>query len=153
MHPSLQSVAEWWKQLFGESEGKGGKGIFPASCGFTMDLHSMGQLIQDGTRNIFETFLVVKKPMTEMVVPNSEEDLDKFNCVSGKSLDYVNEKAYEATAKAHLDGGVPNMTITVPARTPFVLGRLFYFFESSVAISGYLLGVNPFDQPLSLIPI
>ena len=147
MHPGLQSVAEWWKQLFGESEGKGGKGIFPASCGFTTDLHSMGQLVQDGMRNIMETFLVVKKPIADIIVPASEEDLDKFNCVSGKSLDYVNEKAYEATAKAHFDGGVPNMAIWLPDRMPLTLGRLLYFFERAVAISGYMLGVNPFDQP------
>ncbi len=146
-HPRLALIAEWWKQLFGESEGKQGKGIFPASLGFTTDLHSMGQLIQEGERNVFETFLTVDKPGKGVVVPQDKENLDNFNCVAGKDLDYVNKQAWAATAAAHYEGGVPNMTITVPGFDAHSLGELFYFFEKSVAIKGYLLGVNPFDQP------
>jgi len=140
-------VAEWWKQLFGESEGKAGKGIFPASVTLTTDLHSMGQLLQDGMRNIFETFLVIENQKSKVMIPKGKEDLDGFNCVAGKDLDFVNKQAYLATAMAHLEGGVPNMTITISKADEENLGRLFYFFEKAVAISGYLLGVNPFDQP------
>jgi glucose-6-phosphate isomerase len=146
-HPALHFVCEWWKQLFGESEGKDGKGIFPAAVDFTTDLHSMGQLIQEGARNIFETFLVVSQSHETVLIPFREEDLDQFNCVAGKDIDFVNEKAHIATAAAHFEAGVPNMTISIPERKPYYLGQLFYFFEKAVAISGYILGVNPFNQP------
>ena len=140
-------LSEWWKQLFGESEGKDGKGIFPASLNFTSDLHSMGQLLQEGERNIFETFLIADDPGYQMPIPNDPQNVDNFNCVAGKDLDYVNKQAYKATAIAHYEGGVPNMTITFPAFTANALGQLYYFFEKAVAVSGYLSGVNPFDQP------
>ncbi len=143
----LALVEEWWKQLFGESEGKDGKGLFPTSLSFTTDLHSMGQLIQEGQRNMFETFLLVDHPGHGLIIPEDEDNLDNFNCVAGKDLDYVNKQAYRATAMAHYEGGVPNMTITVPRFDADALGQLFYFFEKTVAIKGYLLGVNPFDQP------
>ncbi|MBE9536904.1 MAG: glucose-6-phosphate isomerase [Proteobacteria bacterium] len=146
-HPSLHYVAEWWKQLAGESEGKGGQGIFPASVDLTTDLHSMGQWIQEGQRNIFETFLTVERSNRQLAVPEFEDDGDALNYIAGKTLDYVNEKAYQGTAEAHRDGGVPNMTISLKNRSARTLGELFYFFEYSVALSGYLLGVNPFDQP------
>ncbi|MCX5680782.1 MAG: glucose-6-phosphate isomerase, partial [Candidatus Omnitrophica bacterium] len=140
-------VAEWWKQLFGESEGKNGKGIFPASLNLTADLHSMGQLMQEGERNIFETFLMIDKPGKKLMIPRDNDNMDNFNCVAGKDLDYVNKQAYRATAAAHYEGGIPNMTITVPDGTARTLGQLYYFFEKAVAMSGYLSGVNPFDQP------
>jgi len=140
-------VQEWWKQLFGESEGKDGKGIFPASTNFTADLHSMGQLIQEGERNMFETFLLSGESGYHMTIPRDPEDLDQFNCVAGKDLDWVNKQAYKATAMAHFEGGVPNMTISVPEFSAYSLGELYYFFEKAVAVTGYLLGVNPFDQP------
>ncbi len=146
-HPKLHFIGEWWKQLFGESEGKDGKGIFPASCEFTTDLHSLGQIIQDGERNIFETFLVVEKSMANLKVPKLKNNIDGLNYLAGKDLDYVNHKAYEATASAHYDGKVPNMTISIPKRSAFHLGQLFYFFEKTTAISGLLSGVNPFNQP------
>ena len=145
--PRCHYIAEWWKQLYGESEGKDGKGIFPASVGFTADLHSMGQYIQDGRRMIFETVLQIERPQTEMLVPKTDNDLDGLNYLVGKSLDYVNKKAAEGTRMAHIDGGVPNLTISIPEATPYYLGQLFFFFEKACAISGYLLGVNPFDQP------
>lgn len=146
-YENLYYVAEWWKQLFGESEGKDGKGIFPASLVLSTDLHSMGQLMQDGKRNVFETFLTVEKSQHELFIPDDADNLDNFNCVAGKDMDFVNKKAYQATAAAHFEGGVPNMTITVAEQTARALGQLYYFFEASVAISGYLSGVNPFDQP------
>ncbi len=146
-YPQVYFVAEWFKQLFGESEGKGGKGIFPASMIFSTDLHSMGQQMQDGERNIFETFIAIDKPLHDLDVPHDVDNLDGFNYVSGKSFDYVNKKAYEATSSAHFEGGVPNMTITLCKADAFHLGHLFYFYEKAVAISGYILGVNPFDQP------
>lgn len=146
-HPRLALIAEWWKQLFGESEGKDGKGIFPASLGFTTDLHSMGQLIQEGDRNLFETFLTVEKAGKGVTVPQDKDNLDNFNCVAGKDLDYVNQQAWKATAIAHHEGGVPNMTIAVPCFDARSLGQLFYFFEKAVAMTGYLMDVNPFDQP------
>ena len=145
--PRCHYIAEWWKQLYGESEGKDGKGIFPASVGFTADLHSMGQYIQDGRRMIFETVLQIERPQTEMLVPKTDNDLDGLNYLVGKSLDYVNKKAAEGTRMAHIDGGVPNLSIVIPEATPYYLGQLFFFFEKACAISGYLLGVNPFDQP------
>ena len=143
----LSLIAEWWKQLFGESEGKNGKGIFPTSLSYTTDLHSMGQLIQDGVRNMFETFLLVEESGQGIVIPEDDDDLDNFNCVAGKDLDYVNRQAHKATAKAHYEGGVPNITIVIPRWNAYSLGQLYYFFEKAVAIKGYLLGVNPFDQP------
>ncbi len=146
-YPNVQYVAEWWKQLYGESEGKGGKGIFPASTILSTDLHSMGQLMQDGMRNIFETFIMIDKAADRLVVPSQAEDTDKFNCVAGKDLDWVNKQAYEATADAHYEGGVPNMLLTLERADAFHAGQLYYFFEKGVGISGYILGVNPFDQP------
>jgi glucose-6-phosphate isomerase len=146
-YPNVQYVAEWWKQLFGESEGKGGAGIFPASTILTTDLHSMGQLMQDGMRNIFETFIMIDQPGVALTVPRQNEDLDKFNCVAGRDLDWVNKQAYKATAEAHFEGKVPNLAITLDKADAFHIGQLYYFFEKAVGISGYLLGVNPFDQP------
>ncbi|MFA6378959.1 MAG: glucose-6-phosphate isomerase, partial [Candidatus Omnitrophota bacterium] len=132
---------------FGESEGKNGQGLFPASLCLTADLHSMGQLMQEGERNIFETFLMVEDSGHKMNIPSDKDNVDNFNCVAGKDLDYVNKQAYKATAAAHLEGGIPNMTITIPNYQAQTLGMLYYFFEKAVAISGYLSGVNPFDQP------
>ncbi|HLP94347.1 MAG TPA: glucose-6-phosphate isomerase [Saprospiraceae bacterium] len=145
--PRCQFIAEWWKQLYGESEGKDGKGIFPASVSFTADLHSMGQYIQDGRRNLFETVLEISRSQHTLLVPSTQDDLDGLNYLAGKTLEYVNQKAAEGTRMAHIDGGVPNLIIRIPEATPFYLGQLFYFFEKACAISGYLLGVNPFDQP------
>lgn len=146
-YPNVQYVAEWWKQLYGESEGKGGRGIFPASTILSTDLHSMGQMMQDGIRNMFETFIMIDKVADQVIIPLQAEDTDKFNCVAGKDLDWVNKQAYTATASAHYEGGVPNMTITLERADAFHLGQLYYFFEKAVGISGYVLGVNPFDQP------
>ncbi len=146
-YPNVQYVTEWWKQLYGESEGKGGQGIFPASTILSTDLHSMGQLMQDGMRNIFETFLMIDTIDQSMVIPSQPEDTDKFNCVAGKELDWVNKQAYKATADAHFEGGVPNLCITLDKADAFHIGQLYYFFEKAVGISGYVLGVNPFDQP------
>lgn len=145
--PALHYVAEWWKQLFGESEGKDGKGIFPASADFTTDLHSLGQYIQDGRRCFFETILSVETPETDVLIEKDEQNLDGLNYLAGKTLDYVNKKACEGTIMAHVDGGVPNVVIRLPQLNAFHLGYLFYFFEKACAVSGYLLGVNPFDQP------
>jgi glucose-6-phosphate isomerase len=146
-HPSLHYVSEWWKQLSGESEGKESKGIYPASLDLTTDLHSMGQWVQQGSRIIFETFMVVERSSREVKIPKLENDEDGLNYIAGKTLDYVNDKAYRGTALAHTEGGVPNMTITIADRSPSALGELFYFFERAIAMSGRLLGVNPFDQP------
>ncbi len=146
-YDNLFFVCEWWKQLFGESEGKDHKGIFPASTILSTDLHSMGQLMQDGMRNIFETFIQVEKANNSIVIPEDKDNLDDFNIVAGKDLDYVNKQAYKATAAAHLEGGVPNMTFTICQSDEFHLGQLYYLFERAVGISGYLLEVNPFDQP------
>ena len=140
-------INEWWKQLFGESEGKNLQGLFPASCEYTTDLHSMGQLIQQGQRNIFETFLVVEKKKGGIEIPADEDDLDGLNYLAGKQVDLVNAKAFEATAEAHFEGGVPNSAIKIPELSAFSLGQLFYFFEMAVAASAYMFGVNPFDQP------
>ncbi len=145
--PRCHYIAEWWKQLYGESEGKDGKGIFPASVGFTADLHSMGQYIQDGRRTIFETVLEIERSQTELLVPKTDDDLDGLNYLAGKSLDYINKKAAEGTRMAHIDGGVPNLRISIPEASAYYLGQLFFFFEKACAMSGYLLGVNPFDQP------
>lgn len=146
-HPNVFYVAEWLKQLFGESEGKEHKGIFPASLTLSADLHSMGQLMQEGERTVFETFIGIEQPQYDVTIPSDPQDLDGFNYVAGKGLDFVNKKAYEATAAAHYEGGVPNMTISISKTGAFELGRLYYFFEKACGISGYLLGVNPFDQP------
>ncbi|MBD3426461.1 MAG: glucose-6-phosphate isomerase [Candidatus Omnitrophica bacterium] len=143
----LHYVNEWWRQLFGESEGKQGKGIFPSSCDFSTDLHSMGQLIQQGERNLFETFLIFEKESSGCKVPRTDEDLDKLNYLAGMELSHINRKAYEATSQAHFEGGVPNSTVFLPENTAHSLGQLFYFFEKAVAVSAYLAGVNPFDQP------
>lgn len=145
--PDLHYIGEWWRQLFGESEGKDGKGIFPSCCDFTTDLHSMGQWIQQGVRNIFETFLTVGGDLSGTVIPEREEDDDGLNYISGRDMDFTVRKAYEATASAHAEGGVPNMTFELAERSEYVLGAFFYFLQRSAAISGYLLGVNPFDQP------
>ena len=145
--PSFHYVAEWWKQLFGESEGKDGKGIFPAAVDFSTDLHSMGQYIQDGQRILFETVLNLGKATEEIIIEEDDKNLDGLNYLAGKSIDFVNKKAYQGTMLAHTDGGVPNIVINVPEATPYQLGYLFYFFEKACAVSGYLLGVNPFDQP------
>lgn len=146
-YPNVFFVAEWWKQLFGESEGKEGKGIFPASLIMSTDLHSMGQYMQDGERMLFETFLHIEKPAHEVLVVSEKDDIDGFNYVAGKSFDYVNKKAYEGTRAAHFEGKTPNMTITLCKADAFHLGHLYYFFEKACGISGYILGVNPFDQP------
>ena len=145
--PAFHYLADWWKQLAGESEGKDLKGIFPACVEFTSDLHSMGQWIQEGMRNIFETFLVLENSRRQLKIPALKNDIDSLNYLAGKTLDTVNDKAWQGTASAHKDGGVPNMTLKIKDRTPFSLGQIFYFFERAVAMTGYLNGVNPFDQP------
>ena len=145
--PSLHFVSEWWKQLFGESEGKDQKGIFPASVDFTTDLHSMGQFIQDGQRTMFETVINVEKSNTEIILEEEDIDLDGLNYLAGKSVDFVNKSAMKGTLLAHTDGNVPNLSVSLPEQNEFYLGELFYFFEFACGVSGYLLGVNPFDQP------
>ena len=145
--PKLHYVAEWWKQLYGESEGKDGKGLFPASVDLSTDLHSMGQYIQDGQRTLFETLIDIDEKETDVVIPFDEADLDGLNYIAGKGMNFVNEKAMLGTQLAHVDGGVPNIRVCMPKADAFSLGYLFYFFEKSCGISGYLLGVNPFNQP------
>jgi glucose-6-phosphate isomerase len=145
--PALQYFGEWWKQLYGESEGKDGRGIFPAAVNFSTDLHSMGQYIQDGRRNIFETVINVEVAKNEMTITESKENVDGLNFLSGKTIDYVNKKAFQGTVLAHDDGGVPNIIINLPKIDEYNFGYLVYFFEKACAISGYLLGINPFDQP------
>ncbi len=145
--PSLHYVAEWWKQLFGESEGKDYKGIYPASVDFSTDLHSMGQFIQEGSRNIFETIIQVEEVAEHITIESDPDDLDGLNFLAGKTMDFVNKKAFQGTMLAHTDGQVPNLTVTVPNMTPYSFGYLVYFFEKACGISGYLQGVNPFDQP------
>ncbi|MFZ5351744.1 MAG: glucose-6-phosphate isomerase [Bacillota bacterium] len=145
--PSLHYFAEWWKQLYGESEGKDGKGIFPASMEFSTDLHSLGQFMQDGTRNVFETVINIESSRTEMLIPKDDEDLDGLNFISGKTMDYVNKNAFMGTMLAHQDGGVPIMVLNVPEMNEYIYGKMVYFFEKACGMSGYLLGVNPFDQP------
>ncbi|MFL2134747.1 glucose-6-phosphate isomerase [Desemzia sp. FAM 24101] len=145
--PSLQYFSEWWKQLFGESEGKDQKGIYPSSANFSTDLHSLGQFIQEGSRNIFETVIKVEKTKKGMAIPESEEDLDGLGYLQGKEIDFVNTKAFQGTLLAHTDGDVPNFVITIPETDEYTLGYLMYFFEIAVGVSGYLNGVNPFDQP------
>ncbi len=146
-NPKLHFVAEWWKQLYGESEGKEGKGIFPASVDFSSDLHSMGQYIQEGERKLFETVISVASPDREVRIPTDPEDLDGLNFLAGKRVDEVNKMAELGTMIAHVDGGVPNMLIELPKLNEYYLGQLIYFFEKACGLSGYTLGVNPFDQP------
>ncbi|OAV67216.1 Glucose-6-phosphate isomerase [Bacteroidales bacterium Barb4] len=146
-HPKLHYIGEWWKQLYGESEGKDGKGIFPASVDLTTDLHSMGQWIQDGERSIFETVISVESPDHTVKVPSDAADLDGLNYLAGRRVDEVNKMAELGTQMAHVDGGVPNLKVSLPEVSPYYIGQLFYFFEKACGISGYMLGVNPFDQP------
>ena len=145
--PKLHFMSEWWKQLYGESEGKDGKGIFPASCDFTTDLHSMGQWIQEGERTIYETVISVEKPNRTMLFPNDEENLDGLNFLAGKRVDDVNKMAELGTRLAHVDGGVPNIRVCMPELNEYYLGQVIYFFEIACGISGNILGVNPFNQP------
>ena len=145
--PSLHYISEWWKQLYGESEGKDGKGIFPASVDLTTDLHSMGQIIQDGSRIMFETVLDVETSRDEIILQEEPVDLDGLNYLAGKNVDFINKSAMNGTILAHQDGQVPCMLVHIPAQTEFYLGQLFYFFEFACGVSGYVLGVNPFDQP------
>ncbi len=145
--PSIHYIAEWWKQLFGESEGKEGKGIFPTAADFTTDLHSLGQYIQEGQRILIETVLSVESPRSELTIPTDEENLDKLNYIAGKRLSEVNARAEEGTSLAHVDGGVPVIKVNIPRINELYLGQLLYLFEISCAISGYILGVNPFNQP------
>ena len=145
--PYMLMMNEWWKQLYGESEGKDNKGIFPASVVFSTDLHSLGQYIQEGQRNLFETVINVKDPGAKFVIPNDEANVDGLNFISGKELDYVNKTAMLATLIAHNDGGVPNILIELEDRSAYTFGYLVYFFELACAVSGYMLGVNPFNQP------
>lgn len=145
--PSLHFYTEWWKQLYGESEGKDQKGIFPAGVDFSADLHSMGQYIQDGLRNIFETVLNVETPRKRMTVKEDKDNVDGLNFLAGMEIDYINKKAFEGTLLAHTDGGVPNLIVNIPELNEYWFGNLVYFFEKACGISGYLLGVNPFDQP------
>jgi glucose-6-phosphate isomerase len=145
--PSLHFVSEWWKQLFGESEGKDNKGIFPAAVDFSTDLHSMGQFVQEGSRNLFETVIQVAEVTEQIVIGTDADNLDGLNFLSGKTMDFINKKAFQGTMLAHLDGGVPNLIVTIPNISAYSFGYLVYFFEKACGISGYLLGVNPFDQP------
>jgi glucose-6-phosphate isomerase len=146
-NPKLHFLAEWWKQLYGESEGKENKGIFPAAVDFTTDLHSMGQWIQEGERNIFETVISIETANHSLEVPADKDDLDALNYIAGKRIDEVNKMAELGTLVAHVDGGVPNVRISVPKLNEYYIGQLIYFFEKACGISGYVLGVNPFDQP------
>lgn len=145
--PKLKYVAEWWKQLYGESEGKDGKGIFPASVSNTTDLHSMGQMIQDGVRNIFETVIEVENPSKDLTIKEDEQNLDGLNFLAGKTMSYINKQAMEGTTMAHVEGNVPNIRIKIDKINERNLAELFYFFEIAVGVSGYMLGVNPFNQP------
>ena len=145
--PSLQYFSEWWKQLAGESEGKDQRGIYPTSANFSTDLHSLGQFIQEGTRNLFETVVRVEKPRKNVIIPELEEDLDGLGYLQGKDVDFVNKKATDGVLLAHTDGDVPNMFITLPEQDAFTLGYIIYFFEIAIALSGYLNAINPFDQP------
>lgn len=146
-NPKLHYIAEWWKQLYGESEGKDGKGIFPAAVDFTTDLHSMGQYIQDGERHLFETVISVEKSTHSLLIPHDKDNLDGLNFLAGKNIDNVNKMAELGTCIAHVDGGVPNLKIVLPELSEYYLGQLLYFFEIACGISGYILGVNPFNQP------
>ncbi|MEE0730045.1 MAG: glucose-6-phosphate isomerase, partial [Oscillospiraceae bacterium] len=145
--PRYAMMNEWWKQLFGESEGKDNKGLFPASVVFSTDLHSLGQYIQDGRRTLFETVMLIDQPKQEITLGNDPENVDGLNYLEGRTMAFINEKAFEGTVLAHNDGGVPNVVIHAPDFSEDTLGQIIYFFEKACAISGYLLGVNPFDQP------
>ena len=145
--PSLHYFNEWWKQLYGESEGKDNKGIFPAAVDFSTDLHSMGQYIQEGRRDLFETVLHVEKAEESVIIEATEDNIDGLNFLAGKDMNFVNQKAFEGTLLAHNDGGVPNMVVNIPELTPYYFGQLVYFFEKACGISAYLLGINPFNQP------
>ena len=145
--PSLEYLAEWWKQLFGESDGKDGKGLFPASAHFSTDLHSLGQMIQDGPKNHFETVIVIEDDQSVIKVFRDEKNLEGLNYLTGWEIDAVNEKAFMGTLLAHVDGGVPNGLISLKKLDAFHIGKLIYFFEKACGLNGYLLGVNPFDQP------
>ena len=145
--PSVHYVSEWWKQLYGESEGKDKKGIFPASVDLTTDLHSMGQFIQDGSRNLFETVINIETSREEIIIGTEPVDLDGLNYLAGKSVDFVNKSAMNGTILAHTDGQVPNLMVNIPEVNEYYLGQLFYFFEFACGVSGYILGVNPFNQP------
>lgn len=145
--PSLRMFGEWCKQLMGESEGKDQKGIYPSSANFTTDLHSLGQYVQEGLRNLFETVIRVENPRHDVKIPGDEKNLDQLNFLEGKSLNYVNDRAYEGVVLAHTDGGVPVMTVNIPDQSAHTLGYMIYFFELAIAISGYLNGINPFNQP------
>ena len=143
----MHYFTEWWKQLYGESEGKDQKGIFPAGVDFTTDLHSMGQYIQDGMRLMFETVLYVEEPKRDITINADKDNVDGLNFLAGNTMDYVNKKAFEGTLLAHTDGNVPNLIVKLKALDEYTLGQIIYFFEKACAISGYLLGVNPFNQP------
>ncbi len=145
--PELQYFIEWWKQLYGESEGKDGKGIFPSGASFSTDLHSMGQYIQEGLRNLFETVIYVENPKEDIVIEADKDNVDGLNFLAGKTVDFVNKKAFEGTLLAHTDGNVPNLVLKIKALDEYTLGQLIYFFEKACGISGYILGVNPFNQP------
>jgi len=145
--PKMHYFTEWWKQLFGESEGKDQKGIFPAGVDFTTDLHSMGQYIQEGRRNLFETVISIEEPNTDIKIPSDDDDLDGLNYLEGKGLDYVNKKAMEGTVQAHVSGDVPNIMINVKRLNEICIGELIYFFEKACSVSGMILGINPFNQP------
>ena len=145
--PAVHYVSEWWKQLFGESEGKDNKGLFPASVDLTTDLHSMGQFIQDGSRVMFETVINIDTPREELTIGEEPVDLDGLNYLAGKTLDFINKSAMKGTQLAHTDGNVPNLVVKVPEQNEFYLGQLFYFYEFACGLSGYILGVNPFNQP------
>jgi len=146
-HPKLHFVGEWWKQLYGESEGKDNVGIFPAAVDFTTDLHSMGQWIQEGERTIFETVISINESNYTKIFPTSEENLDGLNFLAGRRVDQVNKMAELGTMIAHIDGGVPNLKLELPKLNEYYLGQMIYFFEKACGISGYILGINPFDQP------
>ena len=146
-NPKLFYITEWWKQLFGESEGKDLKGIFPAGVQFTQDLHSLGQYIQEGRRNLFETVIAIDKTSSDITINYDEDNLDGLNYLSGKKLSFVNKKAMEGTIKAHVEGDVPNILITIEELNEYTIGQLIYFFEKACAVSGMILGVNPFNQP------
>ncbi|MEH7082179.1 glucose-6-phosphate isomerase [Neobacillus drentensis] len=145
--PSLHYVSEWWKQLFGESEGKDQKGLFPASVDFTTDLHSMGQYVQEGRRDLIETVVSIKEPKLDITIEAEESNLDGLNYLAGKTMDYVNKNASQGTVLAHVDGGVPNLSVELDQLNEFTFGEMVYFFEKACGISGLLMGVNPFDQP------
>ena len=145
--PSLHYIAEWWKQLYGESEGKDQKGIFPAAVDLTTDLHSMGQFLQDGARTLFETVLQVEKPGKDFTLKVEDSDLDGLNYLAGKTMDFVNKSAMQGTIAAHVEGGVPNLIVSMTDQSAHTLGELFYFFEYACGVSGYVNGINPFDQP------